>query len=348
MWRVPSFFGDSMKLLGLSCGTKLGIRHMGMVGGNTEVLVKEALMEAERLGLEVEFIRLYDYDIRPCMFCERCLWMEKGPDFCPQKDDAAFLYDRIMECDGLILGAPVYSMCPPGYLKLFEERALGPKVNVAVLLDAQKRGGVDLRGKPRYIDKRAFKNRVGGLISVGGATTLNWLIFDHALMYVAIFSLNIRIVDKMRVFGTSRDGHVVLNEKWLERARRLGRNVAEAMKKPPEEVKWMGEPGVCPVCHCDLISITGEGNVVECPVCGIAGTLTVENGKIIVTFPEEQQKHSRLTIQGLWDHEVEITENFKVLMQRPDLDQAPKKLEKYMGYGESLAYRLWLKRKIQK
>ncbi|MEM2455314.1 MAG: flavodoxin family protein [Candidatus Bathyarchaeia archaeon] len=337
-----------MKLLGLSCGTKMGIRHMGMWGGNTEVLVKEALMEAEKLGVEVEFIRLLDLDIRPCIFCEKCLWVEKGPDFCPVKDDSAFLYDRIMECDGLILGAPVYSMCPPGYLKMFEERVLGPKVNVALLLDAKKRGSVDLRGKPRYIDGRLFKKRVGGLISVGGATTLNWLAFDHALLYVAIFSLNVHIVDKMRVFGTSRDGHVVLNEKWLERVRILGRNVAEAMKKPLEEVKWMGEPGVCPVCHCDFVTITGKGNIVECPVCGIAGTLTLENGKIAVTFPKEQQEHSRLTLLGLWDHEVEITENLKVLMQRSDLDQVPKKLEKYVGYGESLAYKLWQKRKSSK
>jgi multimeric flavodoxin WrbA/uncharacterized Zn finger protein (UPF0148 family) len=338
-----------MKLLGLSCGSKLEKRHMEMWCGNTEVLIKEALMEAEKHGVEVEFIRLLDLDIRPCMFCEKCLWMEKGPDFCPVKDDSAFLYDRIMECDGLILGAPVYSMCPPGYLKMFEERALGPKANVAVLSDAKKRGGVDLRGKPRYVDERAIKNRVGGLISVGGATTLNWLAFDHALLYVSIFSAHIRIIDKMRVSGTSRDGHVVLNEKWLERARRLGRNIAEAMKKPPEEVKWMGdEEGVCPVCHCDLITITGKGNVVECPVCGITGTLTVENGKIIVTFPKEQQEHSRLTLTGLWDHEVEITENAKMLMQRTDLDQIPKKLEKYVGYAESLAYKLWLKRKSQK
>jgi len=76
--------------------------------------------------------------------------------------------------------------------------------------------------------------------------------------------------------------------------------------------------------------------------------LTVENGKIIVTFPEEQQEHSRLTFEGKRDHLIELQENAKVLMQRPDLDHVPKKIEKYMGYGESLAYKLWLKQKSQK
>jgi hypothetical protein len=97
-----------------------------------------------------------------------------------------------------------------------------------------------------------------------------------------------------------------------------------------------------------LLTITGRENIVECPVCGIAGTLKVENNKIVVTFPEEEQKHSRLTIEGKRDHLIELQENAKVLMQRPDLDQVPKKIEKYMGYGESLAYKLWLKRKSQK
>jgi multimeric flavodoxin WrbA/uncharacterized Zn finger protein (UPF0148 family) len=347
-FRCIKTSGYILKLLGLSCGSKPGAGAFGSAGGNTEVLVKEALMEAEKHGLDIEFIRLLDLEIKPCIFCQNCLWMQKGPDFCPVRDDAAFLYDRIMDCDGLILGAPVYSMCPPGYLKVFDDRALGPKADVAFLLEGKKMGGIDWTGRPRFIDERAFKNRVGGLISVGGATTPNWLSFDHALLHVFTFSSHIRIVDKMRVLGLSRDGHVVLNEKWLVRARRLGRNVAEAMKKPPEEVKWMGEPGVCPVCHCDLITITGEGNVVECPVCGITGTLTVENNKIVVTFPKEQQEHSRLTMLGKKDHWVELNENAKVLMQRPDLDQVPKKLEKYVGYGESLAYKLWLKRRSQK
>jgi multimeric flavodoxin WrbA/uncharacterized Zn finger protein (UPF0148 family) len=324
-----------MKLLGLSCGTKLGRRHMGMlIGGNTEVLVKEALMGAEELGVDVEFVRLYDLDIRACLHCRTCLTYEKGADACVIKDDAPFLYDRIMECDGLILGAPVYSLTPPGYLKLFEDRMLGPKADVAFLLETKKSGGVGLSGPQQVIDERAFKSRVGALISVGGASTPHWLSFGLALLHTTTFPPQINLVDQMQVNSTSLYGHVVLNEKAIERARMLGRNVAEAMKKPIEEVNWMGdEPGICPVCHSNLL-IVGKKNPVVCPICGIRGELKVEGDEIIVTFSEEEQKRSRLTIAGKREHWVELNEDFKMSLQRPDRGQIPKRLEKYKGYRE--------------
>ncbi|MEM2559998.1 MAG: flavodoxin family protein [Candidatus Bathyarchaeia archaeon] len=338
-----------MRILGISCGSKLTgkLRPGAPIGGNTEVLVKEALMGAEEVGAEVEFIRLLDLDIRPCIHCEQCLWTRKGPEFCVIKDDAPFLYDRIMECDGLILGAPVYSKRIPGYLEVFHDRALGPKADVAFLMEMKKAGGVDRAGQPVRIDERAFKRRVGGLITNGGSITPAWLAFDLTMLHLFMFSEQIQIVDQVRFIGVGQWGHVVLNEKWLERARQLGRNVAEALKKPPEEVKWMGEPGVCPVCHCNLIIITGRENFVECPVCGITGKLKVENNKIIVDFPETEQKRSVLTIEGKREHWFELKDNLKIAMQRPGRDQIPQKLEKYMGYAESLIYKLWLKRKTE-
>jgi multimeric flavodoxin WrbA len=41
--------------------------------GNSEILLKQALMEAEKLsGAEVEIIRLMDLTIKPCTGCESC------------------------------------------------------------------------------------------------------------------------------------------------------------------------------------------------------------------------------------------------------------------------------------
>ena len=53
-----------MKLLGLACGRR---------NGNSEMLLKEALMGAEEVGVEVELLRLLDLDIRPCIGCKVCL-----------------------------------------------------------------------------------------------------------------------------------------------------------------------------------------------------------------------------------------------------------------------------------
>ena len=66
--------------------------------GNSEILVKEALMGAEESGVEIEIIRLIDLDIKPPL--GEGTPVVKG-------DDGAFLSRKLSECDGIILGAPV-------------------------------------------------------------------------------------------------------------------------------------------------------------------------------------------------------------------------------------------------
>src|SRR4030042_4872399 len=199
-----------MRVLGLACGRKMQ---------NSEILVKEALMGAEELGVDVEFINMLSLEIKPCLFCKVCKVQTEGK--CVIKDDGQFLYDRIMECDGLILGAPVYSLTPPGILKMFEDRMMGPKTDVAFAIEARKLGASDFRGIPRFIDERLFKKRVGAFISLGGASTPNWLSFGLALLHTMTFPPQIEIIDQMQVTRVVQFGHVAMNDKGLARARKL-------------------------------------------------------------------------------------------------------------------------------
>ena len=138
----------------------------------------------------------------------------------------------------------------------------------------------------------------------------------------------------MQVLGVGRTGHVVLNDEAMERARKLGRHVAEAMGKPNNEAKWMGdEQGTCPVCHSNLMTVPKK-NPVECAICGIRGEIKVEGDEITVTFSDEEQKRARLTIAGKLEHFHEIRDNFKMAAGRDDPDQIPVRLRKYEGYKE--------------
>ena len=49
-----------MKLLGLGAGRKMG---------NSEILLKEALIAAEETGVQVELLRLHDLNIKHCIGC---------------------------------------------------------------------------------------------------------------------------------------------------------------------------------------------------------------------------------------------------------------------------------------
>ena len=324
-----------MKLLGFSCGKRMG---------NSEVLLKEALMGAEELGVDVEILRMLDLDVRPCIQCKVCRWRQKGPEACVIKgDDAAFVWDTIMDCDGLIISAPVYSLTPPGYLLQIRDRAFGPKADVAWMMERKK---LKAQGAEVFVDERCFKTRAGGLISDGGSVTPNWLSFGLSMLQTFTFSLQIEVVDQMQVLGAGVvAGQVALNEEAMARARKLGRQVAHEMGKPAAQMKWMGdEAGTCPVCRQNQLTIQKK-NPVECPICGIVGELKITNDQITVTFSEKEQKRARLTIAGKLEHwieyhpanpeiayELQQTSSIPQSKEKQVMNEITKKLEKYKSY----------------
>ncbi len=311
-----------MKMIGLSLGTKMG---------NNEVLVKEALMGAEEVGAKVEFIRVLDYDIRPCRGCVACAQslFGGGEGKCIIKDDLHIIDDKILGCDGMILGAPVFVLGPHGLLKVIADR-FGPSHDLAWRIEATKIAAKQGKKGP---DERSFKPKVGGFISVAGALTPHWFSLGLPLMNLITFSSHIAVVDQMQVHSISK-GSVLMNDETIKRARKLGRNVAKYMGKPPEHVKWMGdEPGTCPVCHSNLLTVTDK-NPVECPICGIAGTLKVVDGKIKVTFSKKEQARSRLMMAGKLEHWIELGQMFPYQMKQDPKELAERR-KKYIGYAET-------------
>jgi hypothetical protein len=147
----------------------------------------------------------------------------------------------------------------------------------------------------------------------------------------------------MMVMGTNIiEGQVLLNDAAVSRARKLGRHVAEVMEKPAAEMKWKGDKqGTCPVCHQNELTIKNK-NPVQCPICGIYGELKIENGEIKVTFSEEEQKRSRLTIAGKMEHwneyypsdpekawELKQTSTMPPSKQKQFKDEIKRKMAKY-------------------
>ncbi len=329
-----------VKLLGLSFGRKMQ---------STEILVKEALMGAEELGAEVGMIRAHDLNIKPCTGCVACMQslFRGGPGRCAIKDDITFLDEQFMQCDGLILGSPVYVVAPTGLFKTVADRLGGPSHDVGFRMEAKKIWEASgKQGQPP--DERSFKPRVGAFISVGGASTPSWLSFGLPLMHLLTFPLSVSIVDQMQITSQSQFGHIAMNDTALERARKMGRRVVETLHQPASNWKWLGdEPGVCPVCHSNLLMLA-KRNPVECPVCGIAGELRIDGGEISVTFSEEEQKRSRLGIHAKLEHWIELQDNFKLIearmraegqtlpagLGRYDSPSLRAKLEKFEGYRE--------------
>ncbi len=90
-------------------------------GGNTEILVDEILKGAELKGHSTERLRLYDYDILPCLDCRGCKRASSGYN-CTLADRMSEIYVRLERADLIILGTPVYWYGPTAKMKLFIDR----------------------------------------------------------------------------------------------------------------------------------------------------------------------------------------------------------------------------------
>jgi multimeric flavodoxin WrbA len=100
-----------MKILGVVCSPR--------VGGNTEIVMREAMSGAKQEGAETELIFIREKNIQPCDGCFRC-W-ESGE--CHIKDDMQALYTKLLDSDGILIGTPTYlTICGQG--AIFLDRTL--------------------------------------------------------------------------------------------------------------------------------------------------------------------------------------------------------------------------------
>lgn len=315
------------KVLGLSFGRKMG---------NTDIMVKTALMECEKAGHEVKFIHVDSLDIKPCTGCISCvvgMTTGRGKGGCPVKDEFYILDEAVMECDAVIVGSPTYVMSPTGRFKTVCDR-FGPSHDITFRKATYEEGLAAGKSADQLPDVRSFKKRVGALISVGGAMTQNWLAFMLPTMYEFTMSMGIDVVDMHEYWGAMAHEHVLGNEPEMERSREIGQNIAAALAAETEEerTKWRGESeGICPVCHCDMLTVSKDRTYVECPVCGILGDLKLEDGKITTFFSEAQQKRSRLHWDGKLEHSTEIKTRAVGPGQIPNLKDLK---AAYKGYAE--------------
>jgi multimeric flavodoxin WrbA len=295
----------NMKVLGLTCGRKMG---------NSEILVREALIEVEKHGAETEIIRLGDLTIKPCTGCEGCVrnMIKGGLGDCVQKDDHfRFLLDKLTEADGIILGVPAYMLMPPGLFIMIMNRTVGA-------------------GKG-FIEKVTKKPKIGALITLGGTDWVNLLLPLTNLTFNRLLRGQIKVIDHMLVTYIPRPAQVLLREEELERAREIGHEVIEALDVPYDKVKYLGRiEETCPVCHNNLLKIRGK--YVECPICDIKGTIELKGRKLKVNYTDRELKKHRFGPWGTKRHDEQRIEGHdEYYANKSEIDEKIKKYRSGKG-----------------
>jgi multimeric flavodoxin WrbA len=292
-----------VKVLGLSAGRPMG---------NSEILLKEALMGAEEFGAEGEMIRLHDLNIKYCTGCEACTTgrLKTGvhTDCVIKNDHFPFLMDKMGEADGIILSFPSYCFRPPGLVMTIKDRSAGIGEG--------------------YFKKAAQKPKVGATIAIGGFTGLSLM----RTMTNYCFPPGVKLIDQMMVSHTSRPGQVVMNDEALNRAGKLGSNLGQAMKVPFEEANYVGEEyGGCPLCHGDLLWV--RGNYVQCPTCYIKGTIEKKGDAIRFVFDEKEREiswHGKPSFSKV--HDDALQHNQQIMDDNKK--EIKEKTEKYRAYNK--------------
>jgi multimeric flavodoxin WrbA len=323
------------KIIGLSCGRK---------NGNSETLLRAAAKGAAELGVTTEIIRAMTLKVLPCTGCQACEKTQK----CSLKDDVDWILEKTCKEDaGLILSVPCYHIRANGLFTCIHERMnhmFGQDMNILK------------------------KTRVGGIIGIGGGGYDAWtsltlpmvnIFLQHTRVLVDQFQANFcglqewnlwlqdesvtaEHIQELRVQDLS---HEELLRRWpqrydllevfakaIERAEKLGRNVARAMSLPIAEVKYVGEDyGVaCPVCHCNVIVVPKDLPYVACPVCYVRGVVSSENGKMKVTWDKQDAAHPRFSYEAVVHHLGWLASHYGKSFSRQDqLKQLAKDLEPY-------------------
>jgi len=121
----------------------IGISGTHRSGGNTTVLVEEALKASSELGAETALIELCGLKLVPCKHCGECTKLRS----CNQDDDLNRVVDTMHAADAIILGAPVHFGSVPAPMKNLIDRGgrfadFAGKVGAALVVS--RRSGIDM------------------------------------------------------------------------------------------------------------------------------------------------------------------------------------------------------------
>jgi multimeric flavodoxin WrbA len=182
----------------------VGIVGSPRIGGNTELLLTEALKAATEDGAETELLRLADSEVRPCDACLSC----RKTGECRIEDDFKFIFDKMVEADGIILGSPVYfgSATP------------------------QAKALIDRAGYLSIAKGRVFENKVGGPMVVARRAGQNFTLAQLLFFFIHQGMIVPGSTYWNIAFGREK-GEVVKDEEGIQTARNFGKRIVWLIRK---------------------------------------------------------------------------------------------------------------------
>jgi len=184
----------------------LGIVGSPRKGGNTEIMVNNALEAARSAGAETEIVLLAEKRVEPCDGCGVC--SETGK--CKIDDDFELVFNMMTEADGLIFASPSYyeSMTP----------------HMKALIDRSGTFNGNAHGRTK------FDGKVAGAMSVAGRTGLA-NVWTQQLLFILSQKMIVPGIKSYANAIASGKGDILRDEEGMKSSRDLGVAVAQLAEK---------------------------------------------------------------------------------------------------------------------
>lgn len=183
----------------------LGISATPRKNGNSDILLEYALQPFKENGWGIEHFRLREMTIQSCRACEEC----KKENKCIIDDDMDKIYEAFRWCDAIIISTPVYSRNISSQLMAVLDRSYATS------------------------QERPLEGKVGGAIAVGRGTCGGQSITIMAIYNWMLSAGMVCVPGELNgvTAVASEPGDVLRQEKRLNQAKILGKNVLDIVKK---------------------------------------------------------------------------------------------------------------------
>jgi len=189
----------------------LGIAGSPRQGGNTELLLDQALSGARSAGADTEKIVLAKLNIQGCTACGKCA--DTGR--CVIRDDMDLLYSKLREMEAIIVAAPIFFLGLPSQLKAVIDRC-----EAFWMLKTNLGQSVSPTGK----------KRPGVFISVAGAPDEKEIFVPSRRIIRAFFNtIDVRYTEELFIPEIEAKGEIREHPTALAEAYALGARLARSL-----------------------------------------------------------------------------------------------------------------------
>jgi multimeric flavodoxin WrbA len=185
----------------------LGLFGSPRRGGNTDILLEEALKGAESEGAEIDRLYPSALTITPCTECHGC--DETGT--CVILDEMQKVYAKLLEADVIILASPIFFYGVTAWAKALIDRSQALWAKKYLVKDPS-------------MGKEA-KRKKGFFISVGA--TKGQKVFEGAILTAKYFfdALNAEYAGELVFRGVDGKAEISKHPEALQQAREAGRRL---------------------------------------------------------------------------------------------------------------------------